>query len=132
VETEPRFLTIYDAPQANTVEAKHIYADIFRAPISSFYPHSLDREQMEQLYPAGEEAARKCLDEFIKYKVKDYHIIRDELKEPGCSALDPYVSNGIISTRQCVTAARTANGNKIFVGNAGIRAWIRDIAWKVQ
>jgi hypothetical protein len=132
VETEPRFLKISDAPAANTLEAKQIYADIFRAPISSSYPHSLDRDQMEQLYPAGEEAARRCLDEFINHKVKDYHIIRDELKEPGCSALDPYVSNGIISIRLCVTAARAANGNKIFVGNAGIRAWIKDIAWKVQ
>ncbi|GJJ78506.1 deoxyribodipyrimidine photo-lyase [Entomortierella parvispora] len=130
VETEPHFLKIVDAPQANAVEAKQFYADIFRASISALYPHSLDREQMEQLYPAGEEAARNCLDEFIKHKIKDYHKLRDDLKDPGCSALDPYVSNGIISTRQCVTAARAENGGKIFVGNAGIRAWIKDLAWK--
>ena len=120
-----------DAPKANEAEAKQLYSHIFRATFPTSHVHSLDREEIEKLYPAGETVAHERLENFIKHKVKTYHISRGELKDAETGALDPYISNGIISARQCVAAARVANGNKIFVGNPGVLAWVKDLAWKV-
>ncbi|KAG0041550.1 hypothetical protein BGZ83_001661 [Gryganskiella cystojenkinii] len=131
VETEPRFLAISDTPKANEAEAKQIYANIFRATFPASHIHSLDREEIEQRYPAGEEVAQKRLEAFISRAVKTYHINRDEAKDTGSGVLDPYISNGILSARLCVATARVANGNKIFVGNAGVLAWVKDLAWRV-
>ncbi|KAG0227896.1 hypothetical protein BGW41_003641 [Actinomortierella wolfii] len=130
VETNPHYLELSDEPSANPEEAKKLYADIFAAPVPSSHPHSLDPELMKELYPAGEEAAHRKLKEFLEKKAKHYHETRDFPYEDGSSSLSPYISAGILSTRQCVAAARAANNNKIMIGNEGLKTWIKELIWR--
>ncbi|KAI1320259.1 hypothetical protein EDD11_001474 [Mortierella claussenii] len=130
VETDPRYLQLLPAPDANPSEAKQLYAEYFNATIPSSHPHSLDITEIEFLYPAGEEVAHERLQTFIDEKIKRYHITRDCIFEEGEAVLAPYLSNGVLSARQCVAAARTANSNKIIIGNEGVKAWIKEFVWR--
>ncbi|KAF9209845.1 hypothetical protein BGZ49_000026 [Haplosporangium sp. Z 27] len=130
VETKPHFLELSAAPDANPIEAKQLYAEHFIVVIPSLNQHSLDQAEMDRLYPAGEEVAHERLRFFIEEKVKRYHLSKDCPHEEGEASLSPYLSSGILSTRQCVAAARAANNNKIIIGNEGIRTWIKELVWK--
>ncbi|KAG0251378.1 hypothetical protein DFQ27_008783 [Actinomortierella ambigua] len=130
VETNPHFLELSDEPTANPDEAKKLYADIFASSAPNSHPHNLDAELMEELYPAGEETAHLRLKDFLAEKAKQYHETRDFPYENGCSSLSPYLSAGVLSTRQCIAAARAANNNKIMVGNDGLRTWIKELIWR--
>ncbi|KAK3813244.1 MAG: DNA photolyase, FAD-binding/Cryptochrome [Benniella sp.] len=129
VEINPHYLELLPVPEANPPEAKQTYAEHLSAAVISSHTHSLDRGEIEKLYPAGEEAALEKLKEFIHSKLMKYDRIRDSPQEHN-PLLSPYLSNGILSFRQCVAAARTANKNKILVGNEGVRAFIKEIVWK--
>ncbi|KAG0202245.1 hypothetical protein BGX28_005182 [Mortierella sp. GBA30] len=130
VETNPQYLRPSDMPEANPVEAKQLYAQYFREIIPSSHTHSLERAEIERLYPAGEEAAQARLREFMEKTVLQYHTIRDRPYEQGSNPLNPYIASGILSIRQCVSAARAANNNKIMIGNEGVKTWITEIIWK--
>ncbi|KAI8350659.1 CDP photolyase [Mortierella sp. GBAus27b] len=129
VETNPRYIELLPIPEANAPEAKQTYSEYLNATVPSSHTHSLDREVIEQLYPEGEEMAHKKLKDFIETKVMVYDKIRDNPQENNI-ALAPYLANGILTFRQCVVAARTANNNKILVGNDGVKAFIKEIVWK--
>jgi hypothetical protein len=131
VETNPHYIELLPIPEANAPEAKQIYSEYLNATVTSSHTHSLDREVIEQLYPEGEEMAHKKLKDFIETKLMIYDKIRDNPQENNIS-LTPYLTNGILSFRQCVVAARTANNNKIIVGNDGVKAFIKEIVWKVR
>ncbi|KAG0252008.1 hypothetical protein BG011_007266 [Mortierella polycephala] len=129
VETNPHYLKLIEAPEANPMEAEQLYANYFDQSIRSSHPHSLDRDEIERLYPAGEEVAHERLRTFVEESLWRYHKIKDCPSEPGSSPLAPYLANGILSARQCVAAARASNNNKIIIGNEGVRTWIKEIAW---
>ncbi|ORZ04459.1 deoxyribodipyrimidine photo-lyase [Lobosporangium transversale] len=130
VETDPHYLQLLPVPEANPIEAKQLYAEYFNASVPPYHPHSLDMSEIEQLYPAGEDAAHERLRAFIENKIMRYHLTKDSLTEEDDTKLSPYLSNGVLSTRQCVAAARAANNNKIIVGNEGVRTWIKEIIWR--
>ncbi|KAF8937338.1 FAD binding domain of DNA photolyase-domain-containing protein [Dissophora ornata] len=131
VETDRHYLELAPVPEANPLEARQLYAEYFNADApSSSHSKSLNRDEMEQLYPAGEEAAHERLDTFVREKLKSYHITRDSVLDEGSLSLIPYLSSGILSARQCVAAARSANNNKIIIGNEGVKAFIKDIVWR--
>ncbi|KAI1306459.1 hypothetical protein EDD11_004751 [Mortierella claussenii] len=130
IETEPHYLELSGPPDANPLEAKQLYANIFKSSPPDSYPHSLDVQKINQMYPAGEQAAHERLRSFLQGKAKDYQHGRDMPIKEGTSVISPYLSSGIISNRQCVAIARAANKNKITSGDDGIKAWIRELAWR--
>ncbi|KAG0314339.1 hypothetical protein BGZ99_008203 [Dissophora globulifera] len=130
VETNRHFLDLLPVPKANPLEAKQIFSAHFNEALPTTYPHSLDRTEIDHLYPAGEEVAHQKLQTFVQGSLQNYHITRDCIHEEGTMALIPYLSNGILSARQCVAAARASNDNKILVGSEGVQAWIKEIIWR--
>ncbi|KAF9181895.1 hypothetical protein BGZ51_005128 [Haplosporangium sp. Z 767] len=130
VETEPHYLELSEAPDANPLEARGFYAKYFNSKPPSSHPHSLDPEKMEQLYPAGEAEAHDRLNKFVRIKATRYHHARDFPYEDGTSVLSPYLSAGVISARQCVVVARAANKNNINTGDEGLKTWIKEIVWR--
>ncbi|ORZ27516.1 DNA photolyase, FAD-binding/Cryptochrome [Lobosporangium transversale] len=130
VETEQHYLELTGPPEANPPEAKDIFADIFKTVPSGSYPHSLDIKMVNELYPAGEDAAHERLKSFLQSKVKKYREARDVPVQDGTSLMSPYLTSGVVTTRQCVAIARAANNNKIVSGDEGIKAWIRELGWK--
>ncbi|KAF9330501.1 hypothetical protein BGZ91_000113 [Linnemannia elongata] len=130
VETDPKFLKLSEFPSANPDTAQQLYAGLFSATIPTLPQHTLDEEDVERLYPAGEDIAHKRLDAFMQEKIKRYDITRDCLQEQDQQSLSPYIVSGVLSSRQCVAAARAVNNNKIIVGSNGVKAWIKELVWR--
>ncbi|KAF9433590.1 hypothetical protein BGZ76_009246 [Entomortierella beljakovae] len=127
VETKKHYLELLPSPEANHHDAKQLYADHFTSILPISHLHTVDSK--ERLYPAGEEIAHERLRGFFDEKVRGYHLTRDRIHEDDVAPLAPYLSSGILSARQCVSAARAANKNKILIGDEGIRTWIKEIVW---
>jgi deoxyribodipyrimidine photo-lyase len=132
VETNPKFLKISESPSANPDTAQQLYAGLFSATVPSLSKHTLDEEDVEELYPAGEDIAHERLAAFVQNKVKRYDISRDCLQEQDHQSLSPYIVSGVLSSRHCVAAARAVNNNKIIVGSNGVKSWIKELIWRVR
>lgn len=75
-------------------------------------------------WPIGEAAARKRLNYFCENKIKNYHADRDYPSVTGTSRLSAYLTAGVISPKQCLSAAmamRTSQGRE---------TWISEILWR--
>lgn len=87
-------------------------------------------ESINNLWPAGEKIALKQLEQFIDTKIMQYAKARDYPFEDATSKLSPYLSAGIISSRQCLHAALLANQNRLVSGKQGILTWINELIWR--
>lgn len=84
----------------------------------------------DDLWPAGEKAAKSRLTRFINDRAGDYDESRDLPAQNGTSTLSPYLACGILSPRTCLRAALDANQNKIDSGSKGISTWISELIWR--
>jgi len=85
----------------------------------------------EELWPAGEMAARKRLLEFANEHIHDYREQRDIPATPGTSQLSPYLALGVISIRRCMEAALAHNdGHWSGVASLGAETWINELIWR--
>jgi deoxyribodipyrimidine photo-lyase len=82
------------------------------------------------LWPAGEAVAVKRLQYFIDHIIINYHTWRDYPAIDGTSKLSPYLATGMISARQCLHAALTANSGQLDKGQVGITTWINELIWR--
>ena len=81
------------------------------------------------LWLAGESEAQKQLKKFSAH-ISSYDEARDIPSVNGTSLLSPYLVAGVISPRQCMAAALTANGGNIAGKNDGARVWISELTWR--
>ncbi|WP_163834627.1 deoxyribodipyrimidine photo-lyase [Spartinivicinus ruber] len=81
-------------------------------------------------WPIGESTAQLRLQQFINHKATHYQESRDFPSHPATSQLSPYLTAGIISIRQCLHAARSANLGEFASGNPGITCWINELIWR--
>ncbi|WP_100640076.1 deoxyribodipyrimidine photo-lyase [Marinobacter salexigens] len=80
------------------------------------------------LVETGENAAHTQLEEFLTEQGGAYKEQRDFPALNGTSQISPYLANGVLSGRQCLMAARQAQG---MGGNQeGYLTWINEIAWR--
>jgi deoxyribodipyrimidine photo-lyase len=82
------------------------------------------------LWPAGETAAARRLDAFIRKRIAAYDRRRDFPADAATSELSPYLAAGVISARQCLAAALAANDERLDSGKAGVVAWISELIWR--
>ncbi len=82
----------------------------------------------KDLWPAGEDEAERRLTNFLR-KIDDYDEARDVPSTEGTSQLSPYLAAGIVSPRQCLARAITANGGAIG-GESGATTWISELTWR--
>lgn len=86
------------------------------------------REAPPALVETGENAAHDQLERFLETRAGAYKEQRDFPAVDGTSQLSPYLANGVLSGRQCLLAAREAQGRG---GNQeGLVTWINEIAWR--
>lgn len=86
------------------------------------------RDAPKPLVPTGEQAAHDQLERFLEKRGGAYKENRDFPAIDGTSQLSPYLANGVLSGRQCLIAARQAQGSG---GNQeGLATWINEIAWR--
>ena len=86
------------------------------------------RDAPPALVDTGEDAAHQQLERFLSERAGSYKEDRDFPSLDGTSQLSPYLANGVLSGRQCLLAARQAQG---MGGNQeGLTTWISEIAWR--
>lgn len=86
------------------------------------------KEAPPALVETGEDAAHAQLECFLSEDGSAYKEQRDFPAFNATSLLSPYLANGVLSGRQCLTAARQAlamGGNP-----EGLQTWINEIAWR--
>ncbi|MBV4534472.1 deoxyribodipyrimidine photo-lyase [Pseudomonas urmiensis] len=98
-------------------------------------PHQIEGFEAPPLtlrehWPAGEAEAQRRLAAFIEDVVEDYPQLRDLPAEPGTSQLSPYLAAGVISPRQCLHAALSANRGELDSGSSGVQTWINELLWR--
>jgi len=81
-------------------------------------------------WQAGEIAAKKLLNEFLKKKSSNYAKDRNDPILEGTSRISPYLSIGVLSPKRCILEALKENKMEIFSGNKGILKWIDEIVWR--
>ncbi len=84
----------------------------------------------EDLWPAGEAAARKRLEGFVGKRIGEYAEQRDCPAVAGTSTLSPYLAVGVVSARQCLEAALGANEGRLDAGDKGVTTWINELIWR--
>jgi deoxyribodipyrimidine photo-lyase len=75
-------------------------------------------------FPAGEAVALAALDHFVRGPLIDYAQGRDRLAAAGTSRLSPYLRMGVLSPRQCLSAALNAPPGP------GPESWIGELIWR--
>ena len=88
--------------------------------------HNVDME----LWPSGELAARRRLENFLSEKAFDYAKNRNDPILDGTSRISPYLAIGVISNRRCILEALKLNQFELQSGNKGICKWIDEIIWR--
>lgn len=80
------------------------------------------------LVSPDEDSAHSQLEQFLDERCGDYKDQRDFPAVDGTSQLSPYLAIGALSGRQCLLAAREAQGRR---GNQeGFATWVNEIAWR--
>ncbi|MFX8824871.1 deoxyribodipyrimidine photo-lyase, partial [Acinetobacter baumannii] len=84
----------------------------------------------ENYWPGGEIIAHQRLAQFVKEKIGTYHLHRDMPAQRATSKISAYLANGVLSPRQCFSAAMTANKSKLQSGFEGIDTWVNELIWR--
>jgi deoxyribodipyrimidine photo-lyase len=91
---------------------------------SGFDLGQIPREESDvPLPPAGEEAALKALEVFLRDRLIHYHQTRDGLNGEGVSRLAYYFNIGVLSPRLAAQQAMQ-------VGGEGARKWVNELCWR--
>lgn len=96
-------------------------------------PQSVDGFQSRlpaDLWPAGERHAQSRLRRFAAEAIDGYHLRRDRCDLDGTSTLSPYLSAGIISSRQCFSAAADSCQGRWETAESGTSCWIGELIWR--
>lgn len=112
-------------PKAQTPVA--VKSDAIPRAVDGFATPS---ESLRLLWPAGEEAALQRLQRFTDEQVAFYKDERDFPGKPGTSQLSAYLAAGVLSPRQCLHAALSANRGEFDSGNQGVVTWINELLWR--
>ena len=89
-------------------------------------PLNEERKKILDLYKVGEECALDKLDEFIDQKILVYKEKRDFPAIDGTSSLSPYLSSGVLSSKQCLFEVF----EKLSEEKEGVKTWVNEIIWR--
>jgi len=107
--------------------ALNIASDAIATRVEGF---DVPADGLRDLWPAGEEEARRRLDSFTEMQIDYYQSERDFPAKPGTSQLSAYLAAGVISPRQCLHAALQSNHGEFESGNVGAVTWINELLWR--
>ncbi|MFG0257781.1 MAG: deoxyribodipyrimidine photo-lyase [Phycisphaerales bacterium JB043] len=84
----------------------------------------------EDLWPAGERAAHERLTGFLQTRLHAYKRDRDVPALDATSTLSPYLTSGVLSTRQCVHVAVEESGGQLDSMAEGCECWVTELIWR--
>ncbi|RMQ45522.1 Deoxyribodipyrimidine photolyase [Pseudomonas cichorii] len=121
-EAMPRLIRLPGAQQALSIKSDSVPDQVkgFAQPSTA----------LRELWPAGENEARRRLSEFSDDQIRYYQSERDFPAKPGTSQLSAYLAAGVISPRQCLHAALMSNNGEFETGDTGTVTWINELLWR--
>ncbi|WP_342343784.1 deoxyribodipyrimidine photo-lyase [Candidatus Liberibacter africanus] len=96
--------------------------------IPQFFNYSF--QEVDPMFPIGEQNALCILREFCKQKVQDYVKHRDIPAIQGTSKLSPYLSIGVLSPRQCWNRLKKEFVDLLIQPNSGAFSWLNELIWR--
>lgn len=82
------------------------------------------------LWPAGEIAAAKRLQQFVAGAMEKYHLQRDLPFVDGTSLLSPWLAIGVLSPRQCLDALLLVDNQAMKHLDSGAGTWLNELIWR--
>lgn len=92
--------------------------------------HSKQHQQIDALWPSGEEYAQQQLNEFIEDGLEHYHLERDLPHLHGTSQISTYLNLGILSIRQCLAALFAKSDQYVVLQHQGQEIWLNELLWR--
>ena len=77
-----------------------------------------------------ESQAHEQLQTFVEHKARQYNDTRDFPALATTSQLSPALAIGVLSPRQCFSAALQANDGRLSGGQPGLDSWINELIWR--
>ncbi|KAI9773125.1 MAG: hypothetical protein M1840_008246 [Geoglossum simile] len=135
IHKHPEALELHGPPGKNPISARESLKDLFESKIPDAPNNKKlsdeEKKRLRPLWPAGEHEARERLEIFIEEKVREYGNMRNIPASNGTSMLSVHYAAGTLSARTAIKKAQDANGwAGLDAGNAGIAAWISEVAWR--
>jgi deoxyribodipyrimidine photo-lyase len=82
---------------------------------------------LRETWQPGEASAHRRLEWFLRYRVADYHTLRDRPDLDATSRLSPHLHHGEISPRQIWHATMRTRTTE---AQAGIESFLREVGWR--
>ena len=99
--------------------------------IESFdFEFSITHEVDMNLWPAGEDEAKKRLKNYLAKGVLSYHSNRNDPILDGTSRISPYLALGVISFKYCLLEALQINNFELTSGHKGVVKWMDELIWR--
>lgn len=106
---------------------RFVTSDEIPAAVSGFDSH-VEPDVAAEWWPAGETATLARLQAFIQDDLDAYDRERNFPARAGSSRLSPYLAAGVLSPRQCLSAALQHSLRR--GESAGAAQWIAELAWR--
>lgn len=98
--------------------------------LEAIQPYLAHNPHWNELWPAGEDYARKQIEKFCEQDIRQYHLERDFPALNSTSRLSPAIACGVISVRTCWQYAVRANQGEFDSGQLGIVTWLTELLWR--
>lgn len=139
VKSDPTLLDTSPSPSKNPTSAKkelkaHFESSGPKPTPDKQFASQAEKDRIRHLWPAGHSAAVSRLNEFLSDKIEDYASTRSNPAKDSTSRLSAYLSAGVLSIRETLSAVCKANSNSTDFSqdgaSAGIASWVRELVFR--
>lgn len=95
-------------------------------PTDIGYSLCLGADWNPALWLAGADNAHEQLQRFVGEHFPDYSQLRDIPSQPGTSSLSPYLTVGVLTTRQCIAAVQAYSDDPEWFYSQ----WVTELIWR--
>lgn len=100
------------------------YSD--KVPEDIGYKNQMGARWNSALWPAGADEAHRLLQQFVHERSHHYKQLRDFPAQTATSSLSPYLSAGVLTTRQCIAAMQAYSDDPDWFYSQ----WVTELIWR--
>jgi deoxyribodipyrimidine photo-lyase len=110
----------------NLPEQNYRVIDSDSIPADIGYGNQVGASWNSNLWPAGADHAHQLLQQFVHERSHNYKQLRDFPVQAATSSLSPYLSTGVLTTRQCIAAMQAYSEDPDWFYSQ----WITELIWR--
>ena len=107
-------------------EQNYIAVDSDSVPTDMSYRNQVGASWHSNLWPAGADHAHQLLQQFVYERSNNYKHLRDFPAYLATSSLSPYLSVGVLTTRQCIAGMQAYSEDPDWLYSQ----WITELIWR--